>query len=100
MMCDSSSTASLTVFALGPKDPAATPKNTEKTTICRISLLAIASNALRGTRWVTNSLSDIDEVLRLEAAPASGCGRFNLAPGCKALTCAMHRSSDLRYVTW
>ena len=63
-------------------------------TICRISLFAIASKTLRGTRWVTNSLSDSDDVLRLDEVPTSGSGRLSDAPGCSTLTRSMPRRSE------
>ena len=43
----------------------ATPAKIANTTICRISLVAMASMTDFGTRWVTNSLSVRPEVLRL-----------------------------------
>src|SRR6266705_4013996 len=92
--CDTCSTQSITVCAFGPNDAATAPKKTEKITICRISLLAKASNALRGTRCVTNSFSDIDDVFRFDDVPTSGNGRFSDTPGWRTLTKSMPRSSE------
>ncbi len=94
MTCDTWSIMLTRPFAASPSAAAATPKNSENTTICRISLLAIASTALFGTRWVMNSLSDSDATLRLVAASASGSGRFKLSPGRSRLTMTMPSSSD------
>ena len=79
---------------MGPNEAAAAPKNTEKMTICRISLFAIASNTLRGTRCVTNSFSDSEDVFRLDEVPTSGSGRLSDVPGCKTLTRSIPRSSE------
>src|SRR5437660_1435653 len=52
-------TSSATATSCLPRSPsaaAATPVKIENTTICRISLFAIASTIDFGTRWVTNSL--------------------------------------------
>ncbi len=83
-----------TPAARSPSDAAATPKNNAKTTICRISLLAIASTALLGTRWVTKSFNDSEAAFRLVAAPASGNGRFRCSPGRRMLTMIRPSSSD------
>src|SRR5215471_2194231 len=81
MIWESCSTQSIIPLAFSPSAAAAAPKNPENTTICRISLSAIASKALRGTRWVTNSLNEIDATLRLVDAEASGSGRLSASPG-------------------
>ena len=94
MTCETCSTQSMTVCAFEPNDAAAAPKKTEKITICRISLLAKASNALRGTRCVTNSFSDIDDVFRFDDVPTSGNGRFSDTPGWRTLTRNMPSSSE------
>jgi hypothetical protein len=57
-------------------------------------LVAIASTALLGTRWVTNSFSDIAVALTLVVAVASGSGMFRLSPGRSRLTITMPSSSD------
>src|SRR6185295_12804835 len=88
------STQSTIAFARSPSAAAAEPKNTEKITICNISLLAIASNTLRGTRCVTNSLSESDDVLRFADAAASGSGRLSEAPGCSRLQSVMPSTSE------
>jgi hypothetical protein len=49
-------------------------------------LFAIASIALFGTRWVTNSLSEIDVALIVVEAPTSGSGRFSASPGRRRFT--------------
>jgi hypothetical protein len=77
---------STSALALSPKAAHATPKNSENTTICRISLVAIASTTERGTRWVTKSFTDNDATLRFVAELASGRGRLRLSPGRKMLT--------------
>src|SRR5260370_11863418 len=71
--------------ARSPSEAAATPKNSEKTTICRISLLAIASTALFGTRCVTKSFNDSEAALRLVDALASGSGRLGVSPDHRTL---------------
>ncbi len=73
-------------WPFSPSAASATPKKIENTTICRISLLAIASTALLGTRWVTNSLSESEAAFSPVPAPTSGSGRFRLWPGCIRLT--------------
>jgi hypothetical protein len=78
-------------LARSPSAASATPKNIENTTICRISLLAIASANDLGTRWLTKSFSVNLEVARLADAPMSGSGSPRLWPGCSRL--AMMRPS-------
>ncbi len=94
MMCTRSSIQATRVFAFSPRLAAATPKKIENTTICRISLAAIASMTLRGTRCATNSLSESDPVLRLVDAAASGSGRFRPTPGCMTFTSSRPSRSD------
>ncbi len=81
-------------FAFSSMAAQATPKNSENTTICRISLVAIASTIERGTRCVTNSFIDSDATLRLVEAWASGSGRLRFSPGRSTFTSTMPRSSD------
>ena len=57
MMVATWSTMASTAGALSSIDETAVPTKTENTTICRISLRAMASTIELGTRWVTNSLS-------------------------------------------
>ena len=57
-------------------------------------MLAIASTADRGTRWVTNSFNVKDAVLRLVEAPASGSGRPMLLPGWRMLARTMPSSRE------
>ena len=64
----------------GPRADNATPKNIENTTICRISLLAIASANDFGTRWETKSFHVNLDVARLADAPMSGNGRPRFSP--------------------
>ena len=54
IICAATSNVFTTGFAYSPKFAAATPKKIENTTICKISLLAIASNALEGIICSTN----------------------------------------------
>jgi hypothetical protein len=77
-----------------PSAVTATPVKIENTTICRISLFAIASTIERGTMWITNSFSVSEEVLRLVETPASGSGRFKLSPGRSRLTITIPSVSD------
>ena len=96
MMCDSSSTHCTTLRARSPSAAAATPNIRENTTICRISLRAIASKAEVGTRCATKSLSESDEARTLALAPTSGRGRFRLLPGCRRFTSTRPSSSDTK----
>ena len=59
-------------FALSPSAAQATPKNSENTTICRISLVAIASTTSAARDAPTNSFSDSDATLRLVEALGVG----------------------------
>ena len=69
-----------------PSDAPAIPKNIENTTICRISLLAIASVMLVGMVWVRKPF----RLIPLTASPVStdsfGIARFRPAPGCSRVT--------------
>src|ERR1700730_2176586 len=85
---------STSLWARSPSAAQATPKNSENTTICRISLVAIASTIERGTRCATNSFIDNDATLRLVEASASGSGRLRLSPGLRMLTRIMPTRSD------
>jgi len=79
-----------------PSAVTATPANIEKTTICRISLFAIASMIERGTTWVTNSLRLSAETLRLVAVPVSGSGRLRFSPGRSRLTMTRPSASETK----
>ena len=57
-------------------------------------MFAIASTIERGTTWVTNSLSESAETLRLVAVPASGSGRLRLSPGRSRLTMMRPSASE------
>ena len=81
-------------LARSPIAAQATPKNSENTTICRISLVAIASTTERGTRCATNSFTESDATLRLVAELASGSGRLRLSPGRRMLTRIMPVTSE------
>ncbi|MNN53341.1 hypothetical protein D3C81_1680860 [compost metagenome] len=86
--------SSITPAMRAPRSPSAAsavPKKIENTTICRISLLAMASATDFGTRCAMKSLSVKALVLRLVAAPTSGSGRPMLMPGWS--TVAMIRPS-------
>src|SRR5262245_20699227 len=85
---------STSLRARSPSAAQATPKNSENTTIWRISLVAIASTTERGTRWATNSFIDSDATFRLVDAWASGSGRLRLSPGRRMLTRIMPSISD------
>jgi len=56
--------APLEAVAIGPKAAAAAPNISEKITICRISLRAMASTMLTGNVWATKSLSVRPAVVR------------------------------------
>src|ERR1700759_2580817 len=58
MTWESSSMPSTSLWARWPSAAHATPKNSENTTICKISLVAIASTMERGTRWAPKSFAD------------------------------------------
>jgi hypothetical protein len=85
---------STSLWARWPSAAQATPKNSENTTICKISLVAIASTIERGTRCATKSFADSEATLRLVAAWASGSGRLRLSPGRRMLTRRRPSSSD------
>ena len=93
--CESSSIAATSVFAFSPSAASATPKNIENTTICRISLLAIASANDFGTRWLTKSFSVNFEVARLADAPMSGSGRPRSLPGWSRLAMIRPSTSEI-----
>ena len=57
------------------------PTKIEKTTICKISLLAMASTMDLGTRWVMKSLRDRVVASTELAAVTSGRGMFRPTPG-------------------
>src|SRR5215472_9785930 len=94
MTWESCSMPSTSARVRSPSAAQATPKNNENTTICRISLVAIASTIERGTRCATNSFIDNDATLRLVEASASGSGRLRLSPGLRMLTRIMPTMSD------
>ena len=94
MTCARLSITLVNGLPMSPSAASATPKNIEKTTICRISLLAIASANDLGTRWVTNSLSVNEAVLRLVAAPMSGSGKPRSLPGCSRLASTSPMSNE------
>jgi len=87
--------AATSVFALSPSEASATPKNIENTTICRISLLAMASTKDFGTVWLTKSLSVNLAVARLAEAPMSGSGRPRFSPGLSRLAMTRPMTSEI-----
>ena len=89
--------SSITPAMRAPRSPSAAkavPKKIENTTICRISLLAMASATDFGTRWATKSFSVKALVLRLVAAPTSGSGRPMFRPGCNSVAMTSPSVSD------
>ncbi len=76
----------ITCFPGSPIWPVATPKKSAKTTICRISFLAIASTTLVGETWCKNSLSDSPPPDRAEAVSFWGSGRCIAMPGLSRFT--------------
>lgn len=73
-----------------------TPKNSEKITSWRMSLLAIASIALVGTIWVKNlAASNAVRSTPLEAL-AGGSGRCRPVPGWSRLTSSRPSVSETR----
>ncbi|MNS95863.1 hypothetical protein D3C72_1301390 [compost metagenome] len=75
--------------------PSAKPKNSENTTICRISLCAIASAKLFGNMWAMKSRRFSAPVFRFEVASAAGSARFMPWPGCSALAITRPSSSEV-----
>src|SRR5262249_15522193 len=65
MTKESCSMPSTSLRARSPSAAQATPKNSENTTICRISFVAIASTTERGTRCATSSFIESEATLRL-----------------------------------
>ena len=61
------SKALITGFEYGPKLAAATPKKMENTTICKISLVAMASNTLDGTTCSINFCNENSDVLPIKS---------------------------------
>ncbi|KQQ36243.1 hypothetical protein ASF61_08670 [Duganella sp. Leaf126] len=94
MTCASWSMAAVSLVADSPSAPSALPKNSENTSTCRISLLAIASTGERGTRWLTKSLSVNAAVFRPVAASAGGSGRPRCVPSCSRFDSSMPSVSD------
>ncbi|MNT15057.1 hypothetical protein D3C72_1500900 [compost metagenome] len=72
----------------------AVPTNSEKTTICRISFLAMASKIEVGTRCVTNPCSEKASVEAAGAVASAACGRCMPAPGCNSCTISRPSSND------
>ena len=87
--------ASTRVLARSPSEASATPKNIEKTTICRISLLAIASAKDLGTRWLMKSFKVNLDVARLADAPMSGSGSPRFSPGLSRLAITRPSTSEM-----
>ena len=62
------------------------PKNIEKTTICRISLFAIAPAILVGMVWDKNAFSVIPPTARPVSTASFGIARFRPLPGRSSVT--------------
>ncbi|MNJ52520.1 hypothetical protein D3C77_478600 [compost metagenome] len=86
------STRFRTAGALSSSAATAVPTNREKTTICRISLRAMASKIDVGTRWVMKPCSEKASVEAAGAAAITASGRCMPAPGCRS--CTMVRPSS------
>ena len=72
----------------------AMPANSEKTTICSTSLVAIASKIDFGTIWAMNSFRSNALLATPDAALTSGSGSPTPTPGCSRLTMKMPSASD------
>ncbi|MND72628.1 hypothetical protein D3C80_641830 [compost metagenome] len=94
MMLAACSTRFSTAGALSSRAATAVPTNREKTTICRISFLAMASKIEVGTRCVTKPCSEKASVEAAEAVASAACGRCMPAPGCSSCTMTRPSSSD------
>ena len=81
MMAATWSTRAVTAGALSSMAETAVPTKIENTTICRISLLAMASTMDFGTRWVTNSFRVSFEASTVPLFAAASATRFMPAPG-------------------
>ncbi|MNP18506.1 hypothetical protein D3C76_1109900 [compost metagenome] len=62
------------------------PKNIEKTTICRISLFAIAPTILVGMVCDRNPFNDMPLTASPVSTDSTGIARFRPAPGCSSVT--------------
>ena len=78
-----------------PSADSAVPKKIENTTICRISLFAIASAIDFGTRWTTKSFSVKAPVFRPRDASDAGSGRLRWLPGCRIVAVSRPSSNDV-----
>ena len=87
------STRCSTAGALSSSDATAVPTKTEKTTICRISFLAMASKMEVGTRWVMKPCREKASVDAAVAA-AVASGRCMPEPGCSSCTMTSPSSND------
>ncbi|MNH18342.1 hypothetical protein D3C79_780410 [compost metagenome] len=94
MACASSSVRRTRPLAFSPSAAKATPKNSENTTICRISLLAKASANDLGTKWVTKALRVKAEVCSEVGSLTSGSGSARCSPGCSMLAIIRPTASD------
>ena len=96
MIATSASTARTSGLATSPTAVIATPTKIEKTTICKISLVAIASTIDAGTICVMNLARLNASVDTPASAPTGGNGRLMPTPGWIALTRTRPRPSDSR----
>ena len=86
-MCDTTLRAATSgALNFSPSDAPAMPKNIENTTICRISLLAIASVMLVGMVCDRNPFRLMPLTARPVSTASFGTARFNPAPGCWKVT--------------
>ena len=86
-MCDTTLRAATSgALNFSPSDAPAMPKNIENTTICRISLLAIASVMLMGIVCDRNPFRLMPLTARPVSTASFGTARFNPAPGCWKVT--------------
>ncbi|MOA21939.1 hypothetical protein D3C78_1424610 [compost metagenome] len=81
-----SSAATSGALNFSPRDAPPIPKNIENTTICRISLLAIAPAMLVGMVCDRNAFSDIPLTASPVSTDSKGIARFRPLPGCSSVT--------------
>ena len=81
-----SSAATSGALNFWPSDAPPMPKNIEKTTICRISLFAIAPAMLVGMVCDRKAFSDIPLTARPVPTVSVGMLRFRPLPGCSRVT--------------
>ena len=94
--CPTESSSFTTGSPLGPMAAVATPKNRANTTICKISLWAIASITLEGNTCVTKCSSVMAVALTPVSAFSAGTGRCMAMPGLNRFTSTMPSNSETR----